>query len=394
MRPNTSAIALFCLIFVQACCVAQVPANPANWQRARGDTRIGSGDLLPPSGPDRLIRLTSGESMAGPHTLPNTEGQVWKEYDIRRYTERHAAEDKPEQTIVDWILRETGTEMWFSEPLGLLSANRQKLSVYHTREIQQIVGALVDRFLRVETEAYVFGVRLVTVSNPNWRAKALPKLKPASVQTPGVEAWLLSHEDAAVVLADLRRRTDFREHNSPNLLIQNGDTHIINRTRPVAYLRGVRPFTNGFGGHQMDMGQVEEGFSLKLSPLMTTDARHVDAVIKIDSNQIERLKNISVSAPTPQNPRQMAQVQVPQTSSWRLHERFHWPADEVLVISCGVVSSPGPERQPGVNLPNLLPRPPRSDALLFVDAKGRASELTASPQRQAQGSDFNYRGRY
>ena len=90
----------------------------------------------------------------------------------------------------------------------------------------------------------------------------------------------------------------------------------------------------------------------------------------------------------------MLQIQVPQTSSWRLHERFHWPADEVLLISCGVVASPGPERKTGVSLPSLLPQPPRSDALLFVDAKGKAGELVNRGQRQAHGGGISYRGRY
>lgn len=34
------------------------------------------------------------------------------------------------------------------------------------------------------------------------------------------------------------------------------------------------------------------------------------------------------------------QINVPQVASWRLHERFRWPADEVLLLSCGVVAAP------------------------------------------------------
>ena len=36
-------------------------------------------------------------------------------------------ETKPEQAITDWILRETGTEVWFSEPLGILNASSTTL---------------------------------------------------------------------------------------------------------------------------------------------------------------------------------------------------------------------------------------------------------------------------
>ncbi len=369
------------------------PVSTANWQSRHWSPT--ADELLPPP-PERSRVVLAGGELSAPAGLPNTHGQIWQEYDIRRYTERHPPEERPEQTIIDWILRETGTEMWFSDPLGVLTANRQTLRVYHTHDIQQLVSEIVDRFQNPETSSYLFGVRVVTMSSPNWRAKAAPRLAPVNVQTPGVEAWLLSHEDATIVLGDLQKRTDFREHNSPNLLIRNGDVHEVSRTRPIAYVKGLQPFANGWSGQQMNMAQVEEGFSLRMSPLMAADARHVDAVIKIDSHQVERLTAVSIPAPTAQNPREMATVKVPQTSSWRLHERFHWPADKVLLISCGVVASPAPEQANGLNLSNLrlLPRPPRVDALLFVDAKGRSADLVAPGTNPAQAGNLNYRGRY
>ncbi len=367
--------------------------STANWQSRHWSPAVD--ELLPPP-PERSHVVLAGGELSGPPDLPNTHGQIWQEYDIRGYTERHPPEERPEQTIVDWILRETGTEMWFSDPLGVLTANRQTLRVYHTRDIQRIVGEMVDRFQSPRTSSHLFGVRLVTMSSPNWRAKAAPRLVPVSVQTPGVEAWLLSHEDATIVLGDLQKRTDFREHNSPNLLIRNGDVHEVSRTRPIAYVKGVQPFANGWSGQQMNMAQVEEGFSLRLSPLLAADGQHVDAVIKIDSQQVERFTSVSIPAPTAQNPREMATIKVPQTSSWRLHERFHWPADRVLLISCGVVASPAPEQANPLNLANLrlLPRPPRVDALLFVDAKGRSADFATSGSNPAQAGNLNYRGRY
>jgi hypothetical protein len=68
----------------------------------------------------------------GEGTLPNDHGQVWREYDISPYSSRVTTTQRPEQAIVDWILRETGTDVWFSEPLGLLNASRNTLRVYHT----------------------------------------------------------------------------------------------------------------------------------------------------------------------------------------------------------------------------------------------------------------------
>ena len=117
---------------------------------------------------------------------------MWKEYDIRAYTQRLPNEPKPEQAIIDWILRETGTEVWFAEPLGLLSANRSKLTVYHTPEIQAAVADITERFVRPETDKNVFGVRMVSVNSANWRTKSIGRLRPVVVQSPGVEAWLVT----------------------------------------------------------------------------------------------------------------------------------------------------------------------------------------------------------
>src|SRR4029434_5792179 len=50
----------------------------------------------------------------GAGILPNEHGQVWREYDLSPYTLRVRDVAKPEQAIVDWILRETGTEVWFT----------------------------------------------------------------------------------------------------------------------------------------------------------------------------------------------------------------------------------------------------------------------------------------
>lgn len=381
---------------------AQSEARHANsWQaipKFPPNRHLGSNDLLPASGQPK-VKLLSGDTSVGTYTLPNTHGQEWREYDIRHFTYRHANKEKPEQIIVDWILRETGTEMWFSQPMGVLNADRDTLRVYHTREVQRIVQETIDRFQRPSTENFMFGVRMLTLASPNWRTRALPRLTPVPVQTPGVEAWLTSQEDAAVILAELRKRTDFREHNSPNLLIRNGNTHQIDRMRPVAYLRGGQ---NGQYGPGMDMGRVMEGFTLEISPLISIDAQNIDAVVKINSNQIERMKSVAVAAPSADNQRRMLEVQVPQTSSWRLHERFHWPANQVIVISCGVVSSPGPERRtPLQRVTSLMPRAPRSDALLFIDAKGRMEGALANGQpcdptyqANSSGSDLNYRGRY
>jgi hypothetical protein len=334
----------------------------------------------------------------GPQSLPNSHGQVWREYDIRGITLHSGAGSvpgtRPEQAVVDWILRETGTDVWFGEPLGLLSANSQTLRVYHTPEIQTQVADIIDRFTQSDAGKQAFSVRLVTLASPNWRAKALPRLVPVNVQSPGVEAWLMSREDAAMVFEQIRKRIDFRAYSSPNQLIQNGQTHLIERRRPMSYIKGMRAGATSTGGYQMELGQVNEGFSLSVSPLLSQDGAMIDAVIKLETTQIEKMSSMALPTPTIANPRQTSQIQVPQTSSWRLHERFRWPSNQVLLISCGMIAAPGPQRNGMLGLPTLPGKPARADALLLVEAKGRFDNLISAPKTAESTNGLNFRGRY
>jgi hypothetical protein len=326
--------------------------------------------------------------------LPNEHGQVWREYDIRPYTSRVDAGERPEQAIIDWILRETGTQTWFSEPLAVLSASRDKLYAYHTPQVQAIVSQLVDRFVAGPNDAHVFALRLITVGSPDWRAKAHPVLRPVTIQTPSAQAWIVSKEDAAVLLAELRRRTDFVEHNAPDISLHSGQLHTIARTRPIAYIRSVHRGNSSGLGYDLEMGQAEEGFSLEFSPLLAPDSQTVDAVLKLRVIQVEKLSTVWISVPTVLDARQRTQIQVPQTSSCELHERFRWPTSHVLLISCGLVPAPAPSR-PATSISTVLsPGPTRADTLLLVELKGAAAKSVAQQSPGATSVDLNNRGRY
>lgn len=332
---------------------------------------------------------------AGSGVLPHTHNQKWREYDIRAYTSRVTTTERPEQAVIDWILRETGTEVWFSEPLGVLSASKDTLRVYHTTEMHDVVRGIVDRLVSSQAETHAFSIRLVTIASPNWRAKALPLMRAVTVKSPGVDAWLLSKENATILINDLRKRIDFREHNSPNLQIHNGQSQTIAAMRPRSYVRGAQLRPNAFPAYELEMGQIQEGYSLQISPLLSLDERSVDAVIKCQIDQIEKLVPVTIDVPSATAGRQTVEIQVPQLVSWRLHERFRWPTDEVLLLSCGVVATPNAEpRIPG--LTRLLgANPGRADALLFIESNGKASQLLEGSARTANRTRAeNYRGRY
>ncbi|MEX0792795.1 MAG: hypothetical protein WD045_06635 [Pirellulaceae bacterium] len=336
-----------------------------------------------------LLKVTSGLK-----ELPNSHGQVWREYDISPYTQRVTSTAKPEQAIIDWILRETGTDIWFSEPLGILSATQDSLRVYHTPEMQDVVKEIVEKFVDSQASVKKVGVRMITVKSPNWRRMAYRMMQPVSVKTPGIEAWLLSKENAAVLMSELKQRSDFREHHAADLLIHNGQASTISMLQPRNFVRSVRAIST-FPGYELSGDQIEEGFSLECSPLLSTDARMMDAVLKCSVDQIEKFVNIDVDVPAVSGQRQTVQIQIPQMVSWRLHERFRWPSDQVLLISCGVVARPEMGRENNLQLPGFLGGgPPRADGLMFVEFKGDAKDSVGQPIQTAQPAAIDSRGRY
>ncbi|MFT5302514.1 MAG: hypothetical protein ACI87E_001867 [Mariniblastus sp.] len=305
--------------------------------------------------------------------LPNSAGQIWREYDISPYTSRITTAPDPQKAITQWILRETGNEMWFHEPLGILSAEKDRLLVYHTPEIHNIVKGIVDRFNRTRGQIQNIDINLVTVENPNWRSQSYTMLQPIEVKSPGVEAWMVSKENAAILMSQLRRRGDFKQHSSGRASNHDGQSIVLEKTRPVQFVRNIRWVPNQIPNYQPQLTSLDEGYRLELGCLSSLDNTSIEAVIKCNVDQVEKLSNVRVNLPAPGGGGQQMNLQIPQVVSWRLHERFRWPNDQVLVLSCGVVATPEPDNGGGLRIPGLTQRSKRADALLFVEYRGPAA---------------------
>ena len=273
--------------------------------------------------------------------------------------------------------------------------------MYHTPQMQTIVAEIVDRFVSGQSQNYGFGLRVITMKNPNWRIRALPLMTSIPVQSPGVQGWIMAREDAALLLAEFRRRTDYREQTTPNQMVLNGQSMVLSTMRPISYTKGIIPTQNVWPGYQPELGSLDEGFSLEFSPLLSTDSRTTDAVVKLKLCQVEKMLEIQLETPTAVAQNQHAAVQVPQLTMVQLHERFRWPTDQVLLLSMGVVATPGPEK-PNM-LADMLPghAPPRADALLMVESSGTVAQATpvpgtgaAPPAETASLPDRTFHGRY
>ncbi len=125
--------------------------------------------------------------------------------------------------------------MWHSNVVSMLSADARTLKVYHTPEVQAIVGDVVDRFVNIK-EVRKASTCASSRSAPRiGRTRAQPALRAVPVQTQGISAWLVAREDASLILTEMRKRTDFREHGSPQLIIQSGQSAVVSLMRPRPY---------------------------------------------------------------------------------------------------------------------------------------------------------------
>ena len=258
--------------------------------------------------------------------LPTSSGQQWVEYDIRTYTQNQKNIERPQQAIIDWIIRETGTDVWFNEPMGILNADRSTLRVYHNEAMQKKVAQIYERFVNGITEPQVYSLKLISVSNPNWRNRTTNLMRSAPAQTPGVQAWLMTKENGALFMSQLRQRSDAREMQSVDVAMINGQSQSLEQLRSRNYLREYQANTTSlFPPYHPVSDEIKEGYKINLSPLMSLDGRSVDLMLKCDIDQVERLNNVFIDLPIANGPSQSVQIDVPQLVSWRLHERFRWP---------------------------------------------------------------------
>ncbi len=390
------------LLFASAPLSAQEMAMPAEGVPPSLQGVPSSPTPAAPGGAGALPRQSGngapGRGPGGAGSLPQGNGQVHRVYDLRPYTGYLTSYDRPHQAVVDWVIRETGSDLWFTEPFGFISADRDSLSVYHTPEVHDVVAGMVERFTAGDKDPQVLHMRVMTVGSPNWRSRTHMLMQHVSVNSAGLQAWLLTKENAAMVLALLRQRTDVREVQAIDLITHNGQSQKLASTRGRNYVQNIRPAPTGWPPYEPQTGEVQEGYQIEISPLLSVDRRAIDCLIKVDIDQVDKLVPVDLDLPLPSGEMYRARIDVPQVVSWRLKERFRWPSDMVLLLSCGVVASPdrGGSPIPLLNLNSLTGTTAgRADALMFIEFRGKVNEnLPSAVPQVADRTGAANRGRY
>jgi hypothetical protein len=182
-------------------------------------------------------------------------------------------------------------------------------------------------------------------------------------------------------------------------MVNNGQTTTVSAMRGRPYVREVIPRPNTAAGFEATPGQVDEGFNLDFSPLLSADRRIIDATIRCEIDQVEKMIPVMIDVPTADSPRQRTKSETPQMTHYRFHERFRWPVEQVLLVGLGMVALPipvdGRPLVPGLPLP-FGNTPARADLLILVECKGPLpAAVDNTPYlRSRQSKATNYRGRY
>lgn len=331
--------------------------------------------------------------------IPKNAGQIWREFDITPYTKGRTfpAGSRPEQTIVDWIIRQTQNKTnWHSDPFSILTADSEKLYVYHTKEIMLEVADIVDRFVNPQFFNESYMVRVVALSRPDWITRGHQYLRPIPILSPGVQGWILEKQGKELLLQELGRRNDFKEIAPPQHLIPNGIAHQGGSKKDRNYLRDVQANASALNGYAEDRVTIEEGFAVTFVPLAVLDERNVDAIIKMDVIQVEKMITSMVDMPTTTNPRQRVQIESPQVATFKLDEQLRWPKDKVLLLDLGTV--PLPKQNQDTESQNILSgltkgfsSTGRANILLFIEyspsVSGQANSIVPAVQgTPAQGT--------
>jgi hypothetical protein len=310
----------------------------------------------------------AGETDPTPN-LPGEPGQVWRRYDISHYTGLAQNQGAPQTAIVEWIFRRTGTSPWHGDKVAVLSASRAQVRAFHDSATLKMVDEVVERFTNAVNDILSVRVKVVAAVDPRWRYAVFSRLTPVGSGPQGQEIWTLKMEDAAFVLAQMQINTGFKLLVNQKYEMINGQTLKVETTVPRSFNAGMQRESAVGIGYQPKAEQLEEGFSLRLSPLLTFDGDALDAAIELSANTVRTYHRTRVLAPSQIGSSEIT-VDVPEVSETRLNQTVKdWPLGQTLLISAGI--------QPGIlqdkngflslRIPGTVPT--STELLVFLEAE-------------------------
>ena len=347
-------------------------AKAGRFKRAsEPETEAEAAPALPPA-------AEPGADEEPPPGFPSDPGQRWRSFDITRYTSLDHSQPNPQSAIIEWIFRRTGTGPWHGDKIAVLSASRTKVRAYNDARNLEYAAEVIDRFIDPEFDYLSIRVRFVAAVDTRWRYAVYSRLTPVSTGPQGQQIWTLKLEDAAFVLAQMQVYQGFRLLADQRVEMANGQTLTVKTSEQRGYTGGMKRESALGLGYQPKAEQLEEGVTLRLSPLLTYDGDAMDAAIDLTANTVKSLHRTKVIAPRDIGPTEMT-IDVPEVVESRLNQTVKgWTLGQTLLISGGI--QPGILQAKGgfmnLRIPGTLPS--GTELLVFLDA-----ERAEKPKRTA-----------
>jgi hypothetical protein len=310
--------------------------------------------------------------------LPSESGQMWRRYDISHYTGLAQAQSSPQTAIVEWIFRRTGTTPWHGDKVAVLSASRTQVRAFHDAATLKMVDEVLERFTNAVNDILSIRVQVVAAVDPRWRYAVYSRLSSVGSGPQGQQIWTLKQEDAAYILAHMGINQGFKYLVNQKYEMINGQTLKVETTVPRSFNGGMQRESAVGIGYQPRAEQLEEGFTLKISPLLTFDGDTLDAAIELSANTVRTYHRTRVLAPSQIGASEIT-VDVPEVSETRINQTVKdWPLGQSLLISAGIQPGILQDKNGFLNLRIPGTVPTSTELLVFLEAesvtRGRTRE--------------------
>jgi hypothetical protein len=305
-------------------------------------------------------------------------------YDITRYTSLpHSADATPQNALIEWIFRRTGSAAWHGDKLAVLCASRAQLRAYHDIKTLKIVDEMVKQFTDAVADFLTIRVHVVTAADPRWRYLVYTRMNSVGTGPQGQQAWVMSMQDAAMVRAQMAIDQRFDSRYDRSTKMANGQTlKVIVGMTPINYIDGPRRESAVGLGFQPSTAQLEEGVTLRLSPLLSYEGTAIDAAIDLKVNLVRRLHATKILTRREIGPVDMS-IDVPEASEARFNQTIrNWKLGQTLLISSGIQPGIFQSKEGLFNLRIPGTMPTTTELLVFLDA-----EVADGPPRTARVRD-------
>jgi hypothetical protein len=283
----------------------------------------------PAEGEDRVEGL--------PAEIPTEPNGVFRSFDISKYTGLPHEASAPQDALIEWVFRRTGSATWHGDRIALLGASRTQLRAYHTAKVLRQVEEVVERFTNAQpSNVLKLRARFVAATDTRWRYAVASRLVPIATGPQGQQVWALDAEEAAMVRTQMQVYQRFELLLDKELRVINGQTLSIAREMDVEYISGPQRDSAVGLGFQPGTARLKEGVFLRVSPLLTYEGDALDLALDLRANTVKGLVPTKILTRREIGPADMS-IDVPEVVESRLNQTIQgWKLGQTLVIACGI----------------------------------------------------------